>query len=138
MTFGKVGGKTVSSSRQGPQSVDEAIRELRAGKPAPGYRELSLKIHGHICARCGREFPPAKLYQLTVHHKDNNPQNNPPDGSNWENLCVYCHDDEHSREFLGDYENGGGPKENTRLVYGGESEAPLGSFAELFKRAKKK
>jgi hypothetical protein len=29
--------------------------------------------------------------------------NNPPDGSNWENLCVYCHDDEHSRDLLGEY-----------------------------------
>jgi hypothetical protein len=26
--------------------------------------------------------------------------NNPPDGSNWENLCVYCHDDEHHRELF--------------------------------------
>jgi hypothetical protein len=34
---------------------------------------------------------------LTVHHKDHNHDNNPPDGSNWENLCVYCHDNEHQR-----------------------------------------
>ncbi len=40
---------------------------------------------------------------LTVHHIDGNPNNNPPDGSNWENLCVYCHDDEHSRQLLGEY-----------------------------------
>jgi hypothetical protein len=25
------------------------------------------------------------------------------DGSNWENLCVDCHDDEHSRGILGEY-----------------------------------
>ena len=28
------------------------------------------------------------------------------DGSNWENLCIYCHDDEHSRSLLGDYLQG--------------------------------
>jgi cytochrome c553 len=38
-----------------------------------------------------------------VHHKDGNHLNNPPDGSNWENLCVYCHEDEHTRELLGKY-----------------------------------
>ena len=43
-----------------------------------------------------------KRYQLTVHHKDHNHDNNPPDGSNWENLCLYCHDYEHQKyeEFL--------------------------------------
>jgi hypothetical protein len=40
---------------------------------------------------------------LTVHHRDGNHHNNPPDGSNWENLCVHCHDDEHSRGVLGEY-----------------------------------
>jgi hypothetical protein len=25
--------------------------------------------------------------------------NNPPDGSNWELLCIYCHDNEHSRNL---------------------------------------
>jgi hypothetical protein len=34
---------------------------------------------------------------LTVHHKDHNHDNNPPDGSNWELLCVYCHDYEHTK-----------------------------------------
>jgi hypothetical protein len=38
-----------------------------------------------------------------VHHRDGNHQNNPPDGSNWENLCAYCHDDEHSRDLLAEY-----------------------------------
>ena len=64
-----------------------------------GYREQSLKIHGWICARCGREFTASTVQQLTVHHKDGNHDNNPPDGSNWENLCIYCHENEHSREL---------------------------------------
>jgi hypothetical protein len=50
-----------------------------------------------ICARCGREFSGKRLRELTVHHKDHNHDNNPPDGSNWELLCIYCHDNEHSR-----------------------------------------
>lgn len=67
------------------------------------YRTKSLKIHGAICAKCGREFDQSNLNLLTVHHKDGNHGNNPPDGSNWENLCVHCHDDEHSRGVLGEY-----------------------------------
>ena len=67
------------------------------------YREQSLKIHGLICAKCAREFTYKNRQLLTVHHKDGNPRNNPPDGSNWENLCAYCHEDEHSRGLLGDY-----------------------------------
>jgi len=62
-----------------------------------GYREQSLKIHPWVCARCGRHFTHKNLQLLTVHHKDHNHDNNPPDGSNWENLCVYCHDHEHGR-----------------------------------------
>ncbi|CAO0823698.1 HNH nuclease family protein YajD (fragment) [Desulfarculales bacterium] len=32
-----------------------------------------------------------------MHHKGGNLQGPLPDGSNWEILCLYCHDDEHSR-----------------------------------------
>jgi len=84
--------------------VDEMIKELKKNNlPYSDYRERSLRIHGLICAKCGREFDYTNRHQLTVHHKDGNHMNNPPDGSNWENLCVYCHDDEHSRELLGKY-----------------------------------
>ncbi|HJN01442.1 MAG: YajD family HNH nuclease [Nitrospinota bacterium] len=61
------------------------------------YRERALKIYPWICAHCGREFSGKKLRELTVHHKDHNHDNNPPDGSNWELLCLYCHDNEHTR-----------------------------------------
>ncbi|PID56205.1 HNH endonuclease [candidate division KSB3 bacterium] len=63
------------------------------------YREQALKILPWVCAKCGREFSGKKLRELTVHHKDHNFLNNPPDGSNWEMLCIYCHDNEHSREL---------------------------------------
>ena len=99
--------------KQGPQkidkrqSVDEMVRELKKiGAPPGDYRERSLRIHGLICAKCTREFSQKDRRLLTVHHKDGNHQNNPPDGSNWENLCVDCHEDEHSRGRLGDYIRG--------------------------------
>ena len=86
------------------KSVDEIVRELKeASAPRNDYREQSLRIHGLICAKCAREFDHKDRHLLTVHHKDGNHRNNPPDGSNWENLCVYCHDDEHTRGLLGDY-----------------------------------
>ncbi|MCP4021467.1 MAG: HNH nuclease family protein [Desulfobacteraceae bacterium] len=66
------------------------------------YRERALKIYPWICAHCGREFEGKRLRELTVHHKDHNHDNNPPDGSNWELLCIYCHDNEHSRDQVAD------------------------------------
>ncbi len=60
-----------------------------------GYREQALALFPHVCARCGREFSGQRLRELTVHHKDHNHLNNPADGSNWELLCLYCHDHEH-------------------------------------------
>lgn len=71
-----------------------------------GYREQALAIFPHICGRCGREFSGKNLRELTVHHIDNDHMNNPPDGSNWELLCLYCHDDEHQRELHKGYQGG--------------------------------
>ena len=62
-----------------------------------GYREQSLKIHPWVCGRCGKSFSRENLQLLTVHHIDSDHNNNPPDGSNWENLCIYCHDNEHQK-----------------------------------------
>ncbi len=64
-----------------------------------GYREQALKQYPWICGRCTREFTRTNLQELTVHHRDHNHDNNPADGSNWELLCVYCHDNEHSRHL---------------------------------------
>ncbi|MEO5343753.1 MAG: YajD family HNH nuclease [Gammaproteobacteria bacterium SHHR-1] len=79
--------------------LDRIVADARqqAEKREQGYREQSLRIHPWICARCGREFTRVNLRELTVHHKDHNHDNNPQDGSNWENLCLYCHDNEHQR-----------------------------------------
>lgn len=90
------------------EEMDRVIAKVRKAEDErmKGYRERSLRIHPWVCASCGREFTNRNLHLLTVHHKDHNHDNNPPDGSNWENLCIYCHDHEHSK-FL-DYEAGGG------------------------------
>jgi hypothetical protein len=61
------------------------------------YRDKALKILPWICARCAREFSGKRVRELTVHHKDGDHHNNPPDGSNWELLCIYCHENEHAR-----------------------------------------
>jgi hypothetical protein len=66
------------------------------------YRERALKMYPWVCAHCGREFEGKRIKELTVHHKDHNHDNNPPDGSNWELLCIYCHDNEHSRDQVAD------------------------------------
>lgn len=78
---------------------DQLIAEARRSREQreQTYREKALKLYPWICARCGREFSGKKLRELTVHHKDHNHDNNPPDGSNWELLCIYCHDNEHAR-----------------------------------------
>jgi hypothetical protein len=67
-----------------------------------GYREQALKLYPWICGRCQREFTRENLYELTVHHRDHNHDNNPADGSNWELLCLYCHDNEHQRLLEGE------------------------------------
>ncbi len=87
------------------------------------YRARALKLFPWICAHCGREFDGKKLNQLTVHHKDHNHDNNPPDGSNWELLCLYCHDNEHQRDQVG----GGAsePASNRKL------DRPFTPFAHL-------
>lgn len=92
----KPGGSALSKEEL-DQFVAKA-RRLNADR-MQGYREQSLRIHPWVCARCGRQFTIKTVSQLTVHHKDHNHHNNPPDGSNWENLCVYCHDREHGRDL---------------------------------------
>ena len=90
---------------------------------AGGYREQALKLFPHLCARCAREFEGADLRELTVHHKDHNHNNNPPDGSNWELLCLYCHDNEHQRQLeAAGNAGGGGP---------GATSATHSPFADL-------
>ncbi len=84
-----------------PSKLDRIVADARrsAETREQGYRERALKIYPWICGRCGREFAGANLRELTVHHRDHNHDNNPVDGSNWELLCLYCHDNEHQRQL---------------------------------------
>ena len=81
--------------------LDRIVAEARRNRELreKDYREQALKIYPWVCGRCAREFTRANVLQLTVHHKDHNHDNNPPDGSNWELLCVYCHENEHARQL---------------------------------------
>jgi 5-methylcytosine-specific restriction endonuclease McrA len=79
--------------------LDAAVAAARRAQEARerDYREQALKLYPWVCGRCGRTFTRENLRELTVHHRDHNHDNNPPDGSNWELLCLYCHDNEHQR-----------------------------------------
>jgi len=81
--------------------LDKVVEEARKARDERelGYRERALKMYPHICGRCAREFNRQNLHELTVHHRDHNHNNNPDDGSNWELLCLYCHDNEHQRQL---------------------------------------
>jgi hypothetical protein len=92
--------KTRAESDRQDRIVAEARRHQAQREQT--YRAQALKMYPWICARCGREFSGKKLRELTVHHKDHNHDYNPPDGSNWELLCLYCHENEHARQQVAD------------------------------------
>ncbi len=89
--------------------LDKLIADTRRQRDLreSGYRERALKLFPWICGRCAREFTGANVSTLTVHHKDGNHDNNAADGSNWELLCVYCHENEHARLLDHQAEGGG-------------------------------
>ena len=142
VTYGKRGGHVLVKKVQGPspsfRSAEDVVRQMKAAQSSGegDYRERSLAMHGLICARCGRGFDAANRHLLTVHHKDGNHQNNPPDGSNWENLCAYCHEDVHSRGLLGDYLEGtAAPREQAVFYADPGAQGGMGSLAEKLKNA---
>ena len=83
------------------EKLTRVVAEARRAREQreKGYREQALKLYPHICGRCSREFNHKNLHELTVHHRDHDHDNNPTDGSNWELLCLYCHDNEHQRQL---------------------------------------
>ena len=83
----------------GDNKFDSIIAEARRDSEKRGhsYRAMALKLFPWVCGRCNREFNNTNVHELTVHHRDHDHDNNPPDGSNWELLCIYCHENEHSR-----------------------------------------
>jgi hypothetical protein len=110
------------------QIVTEARRNRKQREQ--GYREKALKLFPWVCGRCSREFEGKKLRELTVHHRDHNHDNNPPDGSNWELLCIYCHDNEHSRNLDQEWydpDTPGGEEQSSAL------ENPFANLKDLLK-----
>ena len=90
---------STSGNKMNDKERDQLVVEMRQEEQQrqSGYREQALKLFPHVCGRCTREFEGKNIRELTVHHIDHNHDNNPSDGSNWELLCIYCHDHEHSR-----------------------------------------
>lgn len=114
---------------RGDQVIAAARKEQQ--QRLNGYREQALKLFPHVCGRCTREFEGKKLSELTVHHRDHNHDNNPADGSNWELLCLYCHDEEHTRQVQ---------QHTTSQATSNQSRPALGHspFAALAERFNKK
>jgi hypothetical protein len=122
-------GKTPDHAR-----LDRVVAEARRARETreQGYREKALKIYPWICGRCAREFDRTTVVQLTVHHRDHNHDHNPPDGSNWELLCVYCHDNEHQRQVEQATRGGGGAPGATAAA----THKPFAGLDALLKRDK--
>jgi len=121
------------SSETSSDRLDRIVAQARSDseKRSNGYRERSLKMYPWICGRCTREFTRENLQELTVHHRDHNHDNNPLDGSNWELLCIYCHDNEHSRHIDSGYGSLTDDKQNDSGTHN-----PFASLGNLLKDKK--
>ena len=118
----------------GPDSRSQTIAAARQSRQQreKTYREKALKLYPHVCGRCGREFSGKKLAELTVHHRDHNHDYNPPDGSNWELLCIYCHENEHSRNLEADAHGASG--ETEAEAGPGATHRPFADLADLLRK----
>jgi len=121
-------------SAPGGKRLDSIVAQARRYRDQreQGYREQALKLYPWICGRCGREFNRQNLNELTVHHRDHNHDNNPPDGSNWELLCLYCHDNEHMRHV--DQVRYGERTQGESESGGGGTHQPFAGLGSLLKR----
>jgi hypothetical protein len=125
--------KTQSDTNRQKQIVAEARQRQETLEKT--YRTRALKMFPNVCGRCGREFSGKKLRELTVHHRDHNHDNNPPDGSNWELLCIYCHDNEHSRLEVADAYGGDSPEREEAMS---GAHQPFANLAALLAARQKK
>ncbi len=121
--------KTPSGSENRERVVAQARRDQLHREKS--YRERALKMFPWICGRCGREFTGQRVRELTVHHKDHNHDNNPPDGSNWELLCIYCHDNEHARDQVAEWYDQDDPNTEQQPASGHK---PFAGLADLLKK----
>jgi hypothetical protein len=112
--------------------LDRVVADARRAQAdrAKGYREQALKLYPWVCGRCARQFTHANLQLLEVHHRDGNHDNNPPDGSNWELLCTYCHEAEHRKLLDG---AGRGPQQGAGGKEATATYRPFENLGELLK-----
>ena len=127
---------TTRSGKPDAARLDRIVADARraSDERAKGYRERALKLLPWICGRCAREFDRATVHQVTVHHRDHDHHNNPPDGSNWELLCVYCHDNEHSRELEAAARGGADGHSEPGDAAPNATHRPFADLAKLLKR----
>jgi 5-methylcytosine-specific restriction endonuclease McrA len=120
-------------SNDASDKLDRIVAQARREREEreKGYREQALKLYPWVCGRCGREFTRINLRELTVHHRDHNHDNNPPNGSNWELLCIYCHDNEHARYL--DAEHGDAAESKQKRV---ATHNPFADLAQMLKEKK--
>ncbi len=122
----------MASNNQNMSAAERLVAEARKHQTdrENTYRGQALKMYAWVCGRCAREFTNKNLQELTVHHKNHNHDDNPADGSNWELLCLYCHDNEHSK-----YEEmrHGSMKTDSQNNSGG-SHNPFAGLANLLKK----
>lgn len=116
-----------------PNKLDRIVADARRARSEreQGYREQALKMYPWVCGRCMREFTRATVHELTVHHRDHNHDYNPEDGSNWELLCVYCHDNEHSRLTDGAYSGNNSKERSDRPA---ATHNPFAGLKDLLKK----
>lgn len=90
-----------SKSPSDGSKLDQIVADARRNREQrdQGYRERALKMYPWVCGRCGREFTRENVRELTVHHRNHDHDDNPENGSNWELLCLFCHDNEHQRQL---------------------------------------
>ncbi|MBW9258750.1 MAG: YajD family HNH nuclease [Candidatus Thiodiazotropha sp. (ex. Lucinisca nassula)] len=121
------------TSESSSDKLDQIVAEARRNREQreKGYREQALKMYPWVCGRCAREFTRESLRELTVHHRDHNHDNNPADGSNWELLCIYCHDNEHSRYKDSSYGDASDSKQTSSATHN-----PFANLASMLEEKK--
>ena len=124
------GCKIAAMTTADPGKLDKIVADARRGRggtsaklPRTGAKTLSVGLWA-----VRREFTRANLRELTVHHRDHNHENNPADGSNWELLCLYCHDNEHQRQLESNVAG-----TDTATVSRGATHSPFAALKSLLK-----
>jgi hypothetical protein len=122
----------MATSKDSDSRLDRIVAEAHRNRDQreQDYRERALKLYPWVCGRCSREFTRENLRELTVHHRDHNHDHNPADGSNWELLCLYCHDNEHMRHV--DQVRGAGYTEQAKPA--AATHNPFAALKDLLKR----